>query len=112
MTVMQNRQYIEPEDLTKQKVKENGLNIMHCYTVSLMAKKVKIEELLEQISNLFDVIGVCETKLSNLFDVIGVCETKLRGIENTTNIDGYQFLQHESLTRHFGRVGIFIKKNH
>ena len=25
------------------------------------------------------------------------------------NIDGYQFLQHDSITRHFGGVGIYIK---
>ena len=61
---------------------------MHCNTVSSKAKKVKIEEFLEQVSNLFDVIGLSKTKL--------------RGIENMINIDGYQFLQHDSLTRHFG----------
>ena len=41
--------------------------------------------------------------------MIGVRETKLRGMENTINIDGYQFLQHDFLTRHFGGVGIYIK---
>ena len=68
---------------------------MHCNTISLMAKEVKIEELLEQVPDLFDVIGVSETKLS--------------GMENIVNIHGFQFLQHDSSTRHFGGVGIYIK---
>ena len=46
-----------------------------------MAKKVKVEELLKQVFNLFDVIGVSETKL--------------RGIEKMLNINEYQFLQHD-----------------